>query len=164
MLKLSLKTFSPINDGFTLLQVNFPLLLSITQTLFHFSIFNLTKIQGQINGASWYNFKGLPHNRTISRVEHSFSLISSNSFSGIHVVGRGSWKKRKVGKFEVRKFPCKLESTIRSWKVSNAVLSNEKYFNFDSNFPTCFFPTSIRTFQLLVFTTFSFQLHISPFT
>ena len=45
MFKLSLKTFSTIDDGFTLLQVNFPLLLSITQTLFHFSIFNLTKNQ-----------------------------------------------------------------------------------------------------------------------
>jgi len=62
---------------------------------------------------------------------------------GIHVVGNGSWKKREVGKFEVRKFPFKLESTNRSWKVSM------QYQNF---------PTSARTFQL-----YSFQFYFELF-
>ena len=67
---------------------------------------------------------------------------------------KNSWKKREVGKFEVRKFPFKFESTIRSWKVSNAVLSKQKYSNFGSNFPTSIFPISFRTLQLLVFSNY----------
>ena len=48
-------------------------------------------------------------------------------------------KKREVGQFELRKFPFKLESTNRSWKVFQLRLKN--------------FISSARTFQLLVFPT-----------
>ena len=80
----------------------------------------------------------------------------SNYISGLHVIGKGSWKKQEVGNFqvgklEVRKFPLRLESTNRSWKVFNAVLSNQKFSNFGSSFPTSFFPISFRTSKLLVF-------------
>ena len=34
------------------------------------------------------------------------------------------------------------ESTDRSWKVFNTVLSNQEFFNFGSNFRTPFFPIS----------------------
>ena len=69
---------------------------------------------------------------------------------GIYEVGKGTRKKRVVGNFKIRKFPFKLESTNRSWKVFNAVLSNQ-------NFPTSFFPISFRTFQLK-----NFQLLVFP--
>ena len=59
-------------------------------------------------------------------------------------VGKASWKKRKVGMFEVRKFPFKLESTklvlpIEVGKFSMQYKVIEK------------FPTSARTFQLHAF-------------
>ena len=37
---------------------------------------------------------------------------------GLHLVGKGSCKKREVGKFEGRKFPFKLESTNEVGKFS----------------------------------------------
>ena len=45
-------------------------------------------------------------------------MVSHMFWTEIHVVGKGSWKKREVGKFEVgkfevRKLPFKLESTNR---------------------------------------------------
>ena len=60
-----------------------------------------------------------------------------------------------------QKVSVKLESTNRSWKVLNAVLSNQKFSNSGSNFSTSFFPISFRSFQLLVFSNYPFQLHVS---
>ena len=68
-------------------------------------------------------------------------------FKRIHVVGKGSRKKTEIGKFDIRKFPFKLESTNRRWRVLNAVLSYQKF----SNFPTSFFTISFSTVQLPVF-------------
>ena len=70
------------------------------------------------------------------KAELHFQLLKGNTCS---------WKEqlqnRKVGKFEVGKFSFKLESNNRSWKVLNAVLSNQNFSNFIlsnfiSNFPT----------------------------
>ena len=73
---------------------------------------------------------------------------------GIYEVGKGTRKKRVVGNFKIRKFPFKLESTNRSWKVFNAVLSNQN------------FPTSARIFQLhsFLFHFELFNLKISNFS
>ena len=70
-----------------------------------------------------------------------------------------------LGKFEIIKSPFKLESSDRSWRVFNAVLSNQKFptsartfqlnfSNFISNIPTQNFPTSR-------FSNCPFQLHVS---
>ena len=56
-----------------------------------------------------------------------FQLRESTTLSGIHLFGKGSWKKPEVGKFE---------GIHLSQKIFNAVLSNKKFSNFDSNFPT----------------------------
>ena len=92
------------------------------------------------------------------------------TFQGMHLVGKDSWKKRELGKFEVRKFIFKFKSTNWSWKVSDAVLSNQKFFNFIfsnfiSNFPTSHFfelpfPTSCIPFSTLKLSSSRcFQLH-----
>ena len=39
-------------------------------------------------------------------------------FQGLHVLGKVSWKNRKVGKFQVEKSRFKLENIERSWNVS----------------------------------------------
>ena len=44
-------------------------------------------------------------------------ILELNSYSGIHVVGKSSWKKREVGKPGVRKFPLKLESSDRTFQL-----------------------------------------------
>ena len=90
---------------------------------------------------------------SVPDTESGFQITLQNM---IHVVRKGSWQKWEVGnfsvwKFEVRKFPFKLESTNRSWKVFNAVSRNKNFSNFGSNFPTLFCPISFRTFQLFVF-------------
>ena len=40
MIELSLQALSAINDGFAFLEINFPFLLDIIQTLLQFSIFD----------------------------------------------------------------------------------------------------------------------------
>ena len=105
-----------------------------------------------------YEIKNFYTNAFLYRAQHSlvqFWKTSSKSDDFLSnrftLVGKGSWKRRQVGKFEVRKFPFKLESTNRSLKVLNAVLSNEKFSNCGSNVSTSIFPISLRTFQLLFF-------------
>ena len=53
----------------------------------------------------------------------------------IHVVGKGSWKKREVGKFEMKLERIKLESSSRSWQIFDHLILHWKISNFKlSNF------------------------------
>ena len=83
-------------------------------------------------------------------------MISLYAFQGIHVVGKGSWKEREVGKFQVEKSEVGkflLERAYRSWKEPSEVGSfptllslfqvQFKLSNFISHLLT-----SARTFQL----------------
>ena len=102
---------------------------------------------------------------SVPDTESGFQITLQNM---IHVVRKGSWQKWEVGnfsvwKFEVRKFPFKLESNNRSWKVFNAVLSNQKLSNFGPNFPTSFFPISCRTYQLKTFALLLFPTALSNY-
>ena len=65
-----------------------------------------------------------------------------------NVVGTSCCKKREVGKFEVRKKHLSWKVPIEVGKLSMPYLSNQKFSNFRSNFPTSFFPISFRTFKL----------------
>jgi len=56
----------------------------------------------------------------------SFSLATgyirnTEIMEGIRKVGKGSWKKREVGKSEIEKFLVKLERAKRSWKEPSEV-------------------------------------------
>ena len=90
---------------------------------------------------------------------------------GMHVVGKGSWKKREVRKFKMKLERIKLKSSkpklekflllntalktfqLRSvlsnllvkWKLSNFRFSNLRFFNF------AFFPTAISNYMYPVF-------------
>ena len=75
-----------------------------------------------------------------------------------------SWKGQLEKNEKLESF--KLESTNRSRKVFNAVLSHQKFSNFCSNLPTSFFLISSQTFeleifQLLEFSNCRFQVHVS---
>ena len=70
------------------------------------------------------------------------------------VVGKSSRKKRKVEKFEVRKFSFKLECTNRKWKVFIAVLTPPTSENKDRNSEKSIFEIRIPNFcyiQVIVF-------------
>ena len=73
---------------------------------------------------------------------------------GLHEVGKGSWKTREVGKFEMRLQRMKLESLSRSWKIFNYLILPWKLSNFKWYFPT-------KNVQPLVFSNCLFQLDVS---
>ena len=76
------------------------------------------------------------------------SIVFKMDKSGIRVVGKGSWKEREVGKFEVGKpevgkFLFKLERAQRNWKFRFHSVSNSPAQStfpasrvFQPNFPT----------------------------
>ena len=100
--------------------------------------------------------------------------------TGLHVVGKRSWKNCGVGKIYVRKFVMKfekiiLESQRRSWKDQLKLESDVSKLsdtNVNNNFPiTIFRSTFSQTFQWpgslqlkqklsnFIFSNYSFQLH-----
>ena len=80
----------------------------------------------------------------------------------IRVVGKGRWREREMGKFQVGTFLFMLERALRSVKEPISIPSSIVAFRLH-----CFFQSSIQTFQLLLyfptsaraFQVQSFQLH-----
>ena len=51
----------------------------------------------------------------------ALTAITLNTAQGIREVGKGSWKKREVGKSKMKLERLNLESSSRSWKVRGEV-------------------------------------------